>query len=218
VLEAIIFDLNGTIVDDGPYHDQAWRAYAKKLGFEVSAEEFKQNMWGKNNEAILTYLFKKTLDKAFIEKHAEDKEALYRQIYGPHLKEIAGLTDLLKALKTKGIKRAVATSAPLKNLNFVLNGLNIREYFEVIVDDSQILNSKPHPEVFLTAAKQMKVKPENCVVFEDSLFGFQSARSAGMQVVGITTAFSNAELQKLGITLAIENFTEISLPDIIRLF
>jgi beta-phosphoglucomutase family hydrolase len=213
-LEAAIFDLNGTIIDDGPYHDKAWRAYAKKLGFDVSPEEFKQNMWGKNNEAILTYLYKKPLDKTFIEKHAEDKEALYREIYKPFLKEIPGLTKLLNELKKKGIKLAVATSAPINNLNFALDGLKIRGFFDVIVDDSQISHSKPHPEVFLKAAEQMKVKPENCIVFEDSLFGFQSAKAAGIRIVGITTAFSKEELKRFGITFTISNFTEVSYKDL----
>ncbi|MCX5750669.1 MAG: HAD family phosphatase [Candidatus Saganbacteria bacterium] len=216
-LEAAIFDLNGTIIDDGPYHDKAWRAYAKKLGFDVSSEEFKNKMWGKNNEAILTYLFKKPLERSFIEKHAEDKEALYREIYKPYLKEIPGLSNLLKELKEKGVKLGVATSAPLKNLDFTLDGLKIRKYFDAIVDDSQLTYSKPHPEVFLKTAEKLKVHPENCVVFEDSLFGFGSAKAAGMKIVGITTSFTKEKLRNLGVPLIIGNFSEVRLQDLEKL-
>ena len=210
VIEAAIFDLNGTMINDGTYHDRAWRAYADKLGFKVSPEEFKNNMWGKNNQAILTYLFKKALPKELIEKYAEEKEAFYREIYKNDLKEVPGLTDLLKHLKNKGIKTAVATSAPTKNIDFALDRLDLRKYFNAIVDDSQITHSKPHPEIFLKAAEKLGVKPENCLVFEDSLFGFQSAREAGMQIIGLETSFSKEEIVKLGATQAIGSFEEIS--------
>lgn len=190
---AVIFDMDGVIVDNGKYHVLAYAELCRRYNLEFSEAEFMTNQFGKVNEEVLPELFGRELSVEEIEKYAGEKESAYRKIYGPEMTAMPGLVDLLKELKKQHIPVGVATSAPEGNVEFVTEGLGISGYLDAIVDDSMVTRGKPHPEIYLKAAEILKTAPANCLVFEDSLSGTRAAYEAGMRVVAVTTTLKAEE-------------------------
>ncbi len=204
---AAIFDMDGVIADNIPYHRKAWKAFLEKYNCEITDEDFNRNLSGKTNALILRTVLGENLRKEQVVEYTMEKEALFREIYKPIVAEVNGLTTFLRTLKKRGIKTAVATSAPRENVDFIMDNLRLRDYFDVLVDESFITNGKPDPEIYLTTAQLLHVKPENCVVFEDALSGISAANAAGMTVIGVTTTHTPDELSETYLT--IQNFTQI---------
>ncbi len=190
---AVIFDMDGVIVDNGYYHKQAWEEFCSRYKISFSAEKFRKVFFGRTNEEILPDVFNRELTVQEIEELGAEKEMLYREIYRPHLEAVPGFLYFLNELKEKKIPVGVATSAPKENVDFVLQGLGINHRIDVVVDDSMVSKGKPHPEIYLKAASLLKAYPGKCVVFEDSLSGTQSAYDAGTKVVAVTTTLPAAE-------------------------
>jgi beta-phosphoglucomutase family hydrolase len=212
--KAVIFDMDGVIVNNHDYHTRAWFAFCQKFNITTSKKEL-LSMFGGTNKDVLEQMFGRTLERNEIDKLAGEKEELYRELYKKEIAETPGLTPFLERVKSTGLQVGLATSAPPSNVEFVLGKLNIGSYFTVIVDDSEIVNGKPHPETYLRAIKKLKLFPENCVVIEDSVRGIKSARAAGTRVIGITTTNSKEEL-----SLAhhiIESFNELKIRDLFKL-
>lgn len=189
-----IFDMDGVIVDNIPYHKKAWASFMQKYGFKYSDKFFDTHINGQTNEEILTRLFGKKITLPEIKKYINEKETIYRKIYEPHIEPLPGLLDLLKKLKRENYKIALATSGPEENVNFVLKKTKTKKYFAVIVDAKDIKNGKPHPEIFLKVAKKLRTDPIDCIVFEDSILGVKAAKNAGMKVIGILTSYSTKQL------------------------
>lgn len=184
---AVIFDMDGVIVDNGEYHQQAWKEFSHKYGLSFSEEKFKNEYFGRTNEHVLPEMFGKKLSKQEIKKLATEKEEIYRKIYRPHLKPVDGLISFLDELHDNNTPMAIATSAPIENVDFVLKGLGIEKYIEKVITDSMVSKGKPNPEIYLKAAEMLGTKPGNCVVFEDSLSGTKAAWQAGAKVIALTT-------------------------------
>ncbi|MBX5438514.1 MAG: HAD family phosphatase [Thermoflavifilum sp.] len=185
----VIFDMDGTLMDNNPFHLKAWQAFCERRGRKLTAEEYLQQVSGKNNEATLKYLFPELNWNAETLAAAKaEKEALYRELYAPHIRPIDGLETFMQALKHHHIPIAVATSAMPENIQFALERLPITPYVDVIVDSTQVKHGKPAPDLYLLAAEKIHVPAETCIVFEDSLNGVQGALAAGMYVIAITTS------------------------------
>lgn len=209
---AAIFDMDGVIADNIPYHRKAWKTFLKKHNCEVSDNEFNRNLSGKTNALILRTVLGDNISKEQIVEYTKEKEALFREMYKPIAEEVNGLSEFLKALKKNDVKTAVATSAPRENVDFIMDNLKLRAYFDVLVDESVITNGKPDPEIYLTTAELLHVKPENCVVFEDALSGIKAANAARMTVIGLTTTHTSDELH--GIYSTINDFTQITADEV----
>ena len=184
---AAIFDMDGVIADNGEFHQKAWEEFSQRHNLSFSKEKFKNDYFGRTNEQVLPELFGKELTGEEIHQLGDEKEAIYREIYRPHLKPIPGLIDFLEELHKNEIPVGVATSAPQDNVDFILDGLGINKFIMTVVTDSMVKNGKPHPEIYLKAAELLKTAPDNCVVFEDSMSGTKSAYDAGSRIVAITT-------------------------------
>ncbi len=191
---AAIFDMDGTLVDNMAYHIAAWKAFCQNHHLPFSLDTYYRQFNGRTSRDVLQLLFNRMLTDAQVYAFTEEKEEVYREIYRPHLKPVAGSVDFLEDLKTHGVKLAVATSAPLSNLEFTLDGAGLAPFFEVVVYGAMVRRGKPNPEIYLTTAEKLGVGPSRCVVFEDALPGIESARRAGMPVVGLTTSHSADEL------------------------
>ncbi|MGC9344889.1 MAG: HAD family hydrolase, partial [Bacteroidales bacterium] len=155
-MKALIFDMDGVIVDNGRYHYEAWRKYAARLGKKVSFEEVK-SWFGSTNVKILKNLIGGKLNTEEIQLHSDEKEKLYRQLFKKEIRALKGLEEFLKDAQKAGLKLGMATSAPPANVDFVLRHTGLREYFDTITDDTQIANGKPHPEIFLKTAEKLGV-------------------------------------------------------------
>ena len=182
--------MDGTLINNMPYHIQAWLALFADMGIHLTEEEFHQRLSGKTNAETVREVLGDQVTDAEIAQIAGRKEVQYRAIYGPHLQPVAGLAGFLQRSRDAGLKTAVATSAGQDNIDFVLERLGLGDAFTAVVGAHDVQNGKPHPEIFLTAAQRLQVPPAACLVFEDSLAGIEAARRAGMATVVITTALS----------------------------
>ncbi len=184
--KAFLFDLNGTIINDMPYHINAWYKILNDLGGNLSYDKVKSECYGKNSELLERIFPFRFSDKEKYEMEM-GKEKAYQKAYRPQMKLIDGLDEFLKESQDAGIKMAIASAAILFNIDFVLDGLNIRHYFDAIVSAESVKISKPHPETYLMAAELLKTSPGDCLVFEDTPKGVDAALNAGMKAVVITS-------------------------------
>jgi len=205
---AIIFDMDGVIVDSNPYHKVALKQFCKKYGFELTDEQLLKNIYGRTNREWLTNLMG-TLPEEKILAYAEEKEGLYRQIFANDIKPVKGLIAFLDQLDQHQIARAIGTSAPQSNVEFTLSKTHTSNYFNLILSDTSITHSKPHPEIYLKAAQALGLPNSRCIVVEDSLSGVEAGKAAGSKVIGITTTHSPKELSHTD--LVIEDFEELSI-------
>jgi beta-phosphoglucomutase len=208
-LRAAIFDMDGTLVDNMAFHNQAWEILSARLDVPMSAERFQRDFAGKKNEEILPELLGRPLPPAELQRLAGDKESLYRERYRPHLALTRGADAFLGALRERGVRLALATAAPRDNRDFVLDGLRLRAAFERVVGAEEVTRGKPAPDMFLLAAAGLGVPPEACVVFEDAANGVRAGIAAGMTVAGITTASSAEELLAAGASFTSADFASL---------
>ena len=193
--KAFIFDLNGTMIDDMDFHIRAWHSILTSLGAELSLEQVKLECYGKNEE-LLERIFPGRFSNEEMQRMILQKEQTYQLEFKPHLKLIAGLASFLQKAHAESIPMGIGSAALPMNINYVLDGLQIRHYFKAIVSAVDVAFSKPHPETFLSCAKQFGVEPSNCIVFEDSPKGVLAAKMAGMQSVILTTMHSADEFEE----------------------
>ena len=195
-VKAVIFDLDGTMLDNNPYHLKTWKHYLKEEGIDISDENFNAHLNGRTNKDAIEYIYgrKMTDDEAM--KYTLEKEAIYREIYKPFIKPVEGLIPFLEVLASKEIPIGMATSGIQVNIDFMFEHIPIKKYFKVIVNSAHIKKGKPHPEIYLKAAALLNVAPENCLVFEDAAVGIQSAKAAGMNVLAIDTTQPHNELKE----------------------
>ena len=165
---AVIFDMDGVIVDNHNFHLKAWQRYFKVLGKKITKEYFEKYLFGRTNCAILTTVLKRKVSDIEVQKCAQVKERLYRKLYAPKIKPLKGLRGFIKELKSHRIRIALATSGPQDNVQFMLEKTKLKKYFNIALDDRFVKHSKPHPEIYLKAAERLKFRPPACVVFEDS--------------------------------------------------
>ncbi|MFZ2190477.1 MAG: HAD family phosphatase [Candidatus Magasanikiibacteriota bacterium] len=192
----LIFDMDGVVCDSIPFHKQAWKEFMSRHGIKYSEKFFDKHINGQTNDEIFARLFKHNLNNAEKQKLIEQKETIYRRLYKPHIKPLPGLIKFLKEQTKNKVKIALATAGPEKNVNFVLTKTKTKKYFTAIVDDKGVKKGKPDPEIFLKAAKKLKTKPTDCIVFEDAITGVEAGKRAGMKVVGILTNYSKKQLCK----------------------
>ncbi len=205
----VAFDLDGTIIDNNYYHILSWQEFYKKRNRTLSSEEFIQHFNGKTNADVLGYVFDHPLTKEEIILYTNEKESLYREIYAPHIKPVAGLLELLELLHLQNIPLVIATSGIPVNIEFMLQHIPIAKYFKTVINNTHISYGKPHPEIYQIAAKELGFVPEKCIAFEDAVAGVQSAKAAGLKTIALTTTHQAEELKQADII--VKDFTEVTM-------
>jgi beta-phosphoglucomutase family hydrolase len=208
---AFIFDMDGTIVDNMAFHTKSWIAFFERRGMDVDPDEFFLATAGRQGVEIMrNYMGADLSDHDNIALNAE-KEAVYRELYEPHLKVVDGFDALIAKAGTQAVSLAVATSAPDENIVFTLDGLDLRRHFHAVVGATDVKRGKPEPDVFLMAAERCGVAPEHCIVFEDAPLGVEAARRAGMRAVVLTTTLpAEAFAQYDNVIHIARDFSELS--------
>ena len=207
---AIIFDMDGVIVDNHQYHLQSWLSFFERNGIHMTEDKYKEKVNGRVMHTILPKILGRPLSSEEIRTLGEQKEAEYRALYQSAIKPTPGLVNFLQELQHQDVPRAIATSAPPSNVDFTLEGTQLRSYFPVIVDDTMVTTGKPDPEVYLKSAKQLGMSPERCIVFEDAILGIQAGKNAGMSVVALATTHTREELTATEADYIIDNFEGLS--------
>jgi beta-phosphoglucomutase len=207
----LIFDMDGVIVDNHEYHYLAWQKLAAKRGVEITEEYYRLNMNGRTIDDLVKLVFQLDVSKEEARAIGMEKEEIYREVYREHRKPTKGLISFLKLAQDLEIPMIVGTSAPFQNVEFTLDGLDLRQYFLGVVDDSMVVNGKPNPEVYLKCAEAIDRKPENCVVFEDAILGIQAGKSAGAKVIGLATSHKREEISA---DLIIDDFQDFTMQDV----
>jgi len=190
---AVIFDMDGVIINNNDWHLKSWITFAERLGISLKPEEFHDRVFGKTNEQILAIEFPDASEQQLVAWSLE-KEALYREIYEPDFKLADGLFSFLESLKSGNIPVAVASNAPLVNVDFALDLGGIRHFFDVIMYAGLVTNPKPAPDIYLKSAELLGYKPDQCFVIEDSPTGLEAAVAAGCNPIAITSTFPAGKL------------------------
>ncbi len=206
-LQAVLFDIDGTLLDNNEYHKKAWMQYLKDQGKEITDQDFNEYISGRTNKDAVEHLYGEMTEEES-KKHYLKKEEIYRQMYQPYISPIDGLTEFLKELKEHNMMMALATSGIQENIDFMFKHVPIQQYFKEIIQMKDVEKGKPEPEIFLKTAEAVQVPAENCIVFEDSISGVQAGKAAGMKVVALTTTHSPEELHEAD--LVIKDYTEIN--------
>ena len=194
--QAVIFDLDGTLIDNNEFHLKTWRYCLQQAGREVSEEEYNAKINGRTNKDVIQYIYGKEITEEEILRHTLEKEAIYRDIYKPYIKPVEGLLEFLETLNNKQVPMAIATSGIQANINFMFEHIPIKKYFKEVVNSAHIQKGKPDPEIYLKTASLLKIEPSQCLVFEDAVVGIKSAKSAGMKVIAINTTHPKSELSE----------------------
>lgn len=197
MIQAILFDLNGTMIDDMQFHTTAWFDILNNdLNANLSIDQVRKEMYGKNSEVLIRVFGDGKFTTDEMDALSIEKEKRYQKAFLPQLKLIDGLEPFLAKAKAKQIKMAIASAAIPFNIDFVLDNLHIRDFFGAIVSADDVTTSKPHPETFLKAANLLGVTPEDCIVFEDAPKGVEAAENAGMKTVVLTTMHEKEEFEQ----------------------
>jgi HAD superfamily hydrolase (TIGR01509 family) len=219
--QGVIFDLDGTLVDNMALHAEAFAVFLKNHGMPPLTVELRARLDGQRNRDIFPILFGRALPEEEWRRYAAEKERLYREGSRGRLRPLAGLGELLDRLDRGGLPTVLATSAPPENVAHTLAELGLAERLTAVVRSDEVPRGKPAPDVFLAAARLIGVEPGACLAFEDAPAGVLAARAAGMTCVGVTTSFSRAAFAAHGAEpdYAVQDFEEFlagpgrALPD-----
>ncbi len=207
MLRAAIFDMDGVIVDSHPAHKKTWRKFLESLGKEIDEEHLNFIMEGRKRDEILRYFLGELSDEQ-VRALGRQKEQLFRE-ESPDMKTIEGLREFLQQLSEAKIRLAVASSGSNGRVNYVLDLLDLRNYFQAIVTGDQVTYGKPDPTIFRLACEQLCVRPSETLVFEDSVSGIRAAKAAGMRCVGVATNGITAILVEAGADHIIPDFSAV---------
>jgi beta-phosphoglucomutase family hydrolase len=184
--KAVLWDLDGVLVDTAPFHFQAWQELFRSVGKGFADGDFRRT-FGLRNDAILRDILGE-LAPAEEARLARRKEELYRAKAEGRVKAMPGAIGLLRRLKQEGRKTAIVSSAPRENVRVLLHSLELEEMFEAVVAEEDAPRGKPDPQGFLLAAEKLGVAAAECVVIEDAPGGVEAAKRAGMRCIGVTTS------------------------------
>ncbi len=208
---AVIFDMDGVLIDSGAHHRDAWRLLLGDIGVAPPPDYWRLTI-GRPAEEAVPLLLGRAVERAEVVALAQRKRELYTQLAARGMVAIGGAPAFVETLASQAVPRAVGTSASRRDAEAMLTEVGLRRHFEVIVTAEDVQWGKPNPEVYLKAAEGLGRPPKTCLVFEDSLVGVHAARNAGMRVIGVTSSHTGRELLTAGAERAIADFQGFAWP------
>ena len=206
---ALIFDMDGTMVDSMPYHLKSWGVFAQRHGLAIDLPDLMRRTTGRNGLECMRELFQRDLPDGEAWALIHQKEAAYRELFGPVFAEVPGFCAFAAQAMAQGLKVGVGTAGDRHNIEFVFSNLRMNPAPHAVVGGDEGLPGKPEPAIFLEAARRMGADPAQCIVFEDAPFGIEAARRAGMRAVGVCTGHSAAELDGPHVMAHISDYHEL---------
>lgn len=186
MVQAVLWDLDGVLVDSARFHFEAYRDLLGSLGRSLAEEEFQQ-LFGQRNEEILRRLLGPGLSDEEIARLGQRKEELFRAQIQGRVEALPGAEDLVRRLNRAGLRQAIVSSTPHQNIKLVLASLNLNGHFDAVVGAEDVQRGKPDPQGFLLGAQRLGVEPRQCVVLEDAPKGVAAAKAAGMLCIAVAT-------------------------------
>ncbi|MFC1965552.1 HAD family hydrolase [Chloroflexota bacterium] len=199
--KAVIWDMDGVIIDTAPYHLKVWQEVFRKSGVNFTEEQFRQS-FGQRNDAIIRSVLGEEVSQYELDSISAEKEENFRLKIRQNIKPLAGVIGLMKSLAECRFKMALASSAPIENIQLLIRGLGIDKRFQSIISGDYVAEGKPSPQVFLLAAEKLGIKPRRCVVIEDAVAGVTAARRAGMHCVAVTNTHPEASLSEADLVVS----------------
>lgn len=214
-----IFDMDGVVIDSNPYHKIAWEKFLNGQGIPFDDQLFDNVLSGRTGPTSLHLIFGDDLPREKLDLFLEEVDSNYQAILreSKDVRPIAGVHAFLDQITGNGLRLALATSAPVLNIELGLQKLKLENTFEHIVGKVDVIHGKPHPEVYLKSLELLGMPARNCIVFEDSKAGIQSARSAGIKVVGIASGHSKEELLEEGVSMVADDFVGLEPDQVLKL-
>jgi HAD superfamily hydrolase (TIGR01509 family) len=208
-IRALIFDMDGTMVDSMPTHAESWLVLGQRHNIAIDLPDLMRRTTGRTGLECMRILFGRDLDDAEALGYVHEKESLYREMFAPRFAEIHGFSAFAEAARARGLQIGVGTAGDRHNVAFVYANLKLRPLPAVAVGGDEGLPGKPEPAIFLEVARRLGVAPEHCIVFEDAPLGIEAARRAGMQAVGIGSGHTAEELAGPHVLAYAQHFTEL---------
>jgi HAD superfamily hydrolase (TIGR01509 family) len=209
---AVVWDLDGVIVDSAEAHNESWVVMARHYGVPYDPDNDFVRIFGRHNNDIISSMWDVT-DQARIDEMAEVKESSFREA-AARLKPLPGVVALMKALREADWKQAIGSSAPILNIDALLDATGLREYMDAISSGDDVTEGKPNPQVFLIAFERLGVYPRDGVVIEDAPAGVLGGKRAGAAVLGITTTQTEETLREAGANRVVASLEEIAVADL----
>jgi len=215
-ITALLFDLDGTLIDSMPHHHVAWQEFHKRRGLAFDEDGFFSATAGRANAEIMrTILPGHTADDYLA--MSDEKEMLYREIATHSLDLIAGFEALRAAARARGMKLAICTASTPENMALAFERFGLDKHMDTVVSPADGVRGKPHPDIFLEAARRLGVPPSECIVFEDAPLGIEAAQRARMLAVALTTSLSPEDFAAFDNILAIvPDLTMIDVDALLR--
>jgi len=209
-VQALIFDMDGTMVDSMPWHAKAWVEYARRHGVEMDVPHFMRRTTGRTAFECACELMGREVTPDECDEITHRKESIYRELFGAEFREVAGFGAFAASAASRGLKVAVGTAGDRHNIAFTLSRLKLDPAPLAVVGGDEGLPGKPQPDIFLEAARRIGVAPERCIVFEDAPFGIEAARRGGMRAVAVCSTHSAAELAGPHVIAAVRDYNELA--------
>ncbi|UYZ58655.1 HAD family hydrolase [Hymenobacter latericus] len=192
---ALIFDMDGVLIDNTRYQAKAFQLLFRELGLQTNALALLKRLNGMPATNILKTVYRNPVPEKELKTYADRREFLYRVLYWEKRQEIKGLTEFLQAAKAAGFKIALGTGSAPETIGYIIDHLNLRRFFDVVVGKADVERGKPHADTFSECARQLGIAPERCVVFEDAVLGEQAAYKAKMRCICVSSALRPEQFQ-----------------------
>jgi beta-phosphoglucomutase-like phosphatase (HAD superfamily) len=206
---ALIFDMDGTMIDSMPYHTQSWLEFCRRRGISIDVADLLARTTGRTGTECMGELFGRPMTAAEALPLVHEKEVIYRELFAPVFKEVAGFKIFAAKARTMGLKIGVGTAGDKHNIAFAMRHLKMHPLPDAMVGGDQGFPGKPEPAIFLEVARAMNTMAANAIVFEDAPFGIEAARRGGMRAVALCTSHSAAELAGPHVIAAVRNYNEL---------
>ena len=207
--EALIFDMDGTMIDSMGYHAHSWALFADQHGLRIEIDDLMRRTTGRTGAECMRELFQRDLAEAEAWALIAEKEQIYRALFGPVFAEVAGFKAFYAQALARDLKLGVGTAGDRHNIAFAMSHLQLTPAPQAIVGGDEGLPGKPDPAIFLEVANRMNVSAAGCLVFEDAPFGIEAARRAGMQAVAICSTHSAAQLAGPHVIATVRDYHEL---------
>ena len=208
-VEALIFDMDGTMIDSMPWHARSWVEFVARHGLKLDVSDILARTTGRTGAECMRELFQREIQEEESLKLIHEKESIYRELFAPVFAEVSGFRAFATQARARGLKLGVGTAGDKHNIAFAFSHLKMEPAPHAVVGGDEGLPGKPEPAIFLEAAQRMGAEASACIVFEDAPFGIEAARRAGMRAVAVCSSHSAAELAGDHVIASVRDYTEL---------